>query len=293
MSIVQILNSPFQKDFKQVLKDNTVKPQFLLKEPLKAPPLTKNYSIVGQGFDYLLRTFIEMDNFRAKCDNDTIAERAYKELERQLDNSQADYIRIGYCNQHVVDKYDFHIKLMRKMLRSMKAFNTYYITLKISDALLKACLFYARLDLYVRAGLIDIGLAEEETLQDVQDLRNLLRLYKMQPFHKNCHCVLNPHFGDGSALVGGADIDISVDDMLLEVKTTSCTSLKRIHFDQVFCYYILYLIGGIHPRGRVKKMKRIGIYYARHGKMWQAKISDIATEKQIETVKQYMLKRFI
>lgn len=292
MSLTSILTNPFYADFKRVLKENTLKPQFLIKEGIKAPPITNNYSVVGQAFDYLLRFYIEQDNIMAICEDDFLAERVYYQLDKNLQKSNADFIRIGYRGRHIVDKEEFHIKLCRKFLRSYESHHTYYQSGRISDALLKACLFFARLDLYVRAGLIDVGLVNEESIKDVEDLKNLLKIYKNVAFHRDQFCILNPTFGKGSILVGGADADLIVDDMLLEIKTSILPSLKRMHFDQIFCYYILSLIGGIQPKGHPRKIKKIGIYYARYGVLWQAKISDLADSSKVHQIKKYMIERF-
>jgi hypothetical protein len=292
MSLTSILTNPYYRDFKTCLKENTLKPQFLIRDKIRAPPLTKNYSIVGQAFDYLLRFYIEQHNIMAICDDDFLAQLAYKMLDRYLRKSKAAFIGIGYRSTQIVDKEEFHFKFSKKYLRSLNSYATYYDNNRISDALLKACLFFARLDLYVRAGLIDTGLIEEEDLKDVEDLKNLLNVYKTVPLHKNINCALNPTFGAASALVGGADIDLVVEDMLVEIKTSTCTSLRRVHFDQVFCYYILFLIGGLQPKGYIKRLNKIGIYYARHGLLWQAKISDIASKEGINNIKNYMIKRF-
>lgn len=292
MSLTSILTNPLYIDFKKVLKENTLKPQFLIKAPIKAPPLTNNYSIVGQAFDYLLRFYIEQDNIMAISDDEFLAEIAYYELDKILEKSNDEFIRIGYKGRHIVDKDEFHLKFCRKFLRSYQSHWSYCESSRISDALLKACLFFARLDLFMRKGHIDTGLVNEESVKDVEDLKNLFKVYKKSSFHSDYDCVLNPTFGKGSSLVGGADADLIVDDMLVEIKTSIHPSLKRKDFDQVFCYYILSLIGRIRPKCYIKRINRIGIYYSRYGILWQTKISEIASKDQINYIKNYMTARF-
>ena len=55
--------------------------------------------------------------------------------------------------------------------------------------------------------------------------------YKDYTF-KSEKCYLNPTFGDASNLVGGADADIILDDMLIDIKTTKAISFTQEHYNQ-------------------------------------------------------------
>jgi hypothetical protein len=76
--------------------------------------------------------------------------------------------------------------------------------------------------------------------------------------------LLNPTFGLASALVGGADGDLLIDDLLIDVKTTKELSLEREAFNQLIGYYTLYTIDGIDGTPPQHEVKRLGIYFSRY-----------------------------
>ncbi|MDE3067802.1 MAG: hypothetical protein KGJ60_09655, partial [Verrucomicrobiota bacterium] len=94
-------------------------------------------------------------------------------------------------------------------------------------------------------------------------------------------CALNPTFGRASELVGGADCDMVIDDALIEVKTTKNFVVERKYFDQLIGYYILFRIGGIDGLPRTHSIKKLGIYFSRHGHLWLFKVSDVIDEKKL------------
>ena len=92
----------------------------------------------------------------------------------------------------------------------------------------------------------------------------MLSLVPEELFRAKRRCVLNPTFGRGSSLVGGADGDLIIDYTLIDIKTTKHLTFEREFFNQLIGYYVLSCIGGIDDCGR-GKIKHVAIYYARYG----------------------------
>ena len=80
---------------------------------------------------------------------------------------------------------------------------------------------------------------------------------------------LNPVFGYGSRLVGGADADMIIDGTLIDIKTTKDPTFKEDYYYQLVGYYILSLLGRIDTSYWKSRnnaaVHRIGIYFSRHG----------------------------
>ncbi|MHC5833947.1 MAG: hypothetical protein ACYT04_000000102620, partial [Nostoc sp.] len=69
--------------------------------------------------------------------------------------------------------------------------------------------------------------------EDIADLRNLINIVQPNLFTSQGRVLLNPDFGPGSLLVKGADADLILDDLLIDVKTTIKFTLERKAFDQL------------------------------------------------------------
>lgn len=82
-------------------------------------------------------------------------------------------------------------------------------------------------------------------------------------------CILNPVFGKGSDLVGGADADLIIDDTLIEIKTYKDLRLDRNWTNQLIGYYILNEIGKIDGIKEKIKINYFGIYYGRYGILYK------------------------
>jgi hypothetical protein len=89
-------------------------------------------------------------------------------------------------------------------------------------------------------------------------------------------CLLNPVF-KASRLVVGADADLVVDDMLIEVKTTGESRVSREQFNQLLGYYILYLLGGVEGAPANHSIKRLGLYQSRQARLMTWHVSEIAS----------------
>ena len=71
---------------------------------------------------------------------------------------------------------------------------------------------------------------------------------------------LNPDFGEAGQLVGGADADIVVDDMLIDIKTTMFPKFERRYWEQLCSYCALASLQGMNIRRAVIYFSRFGVF---------------------------------
>ncbi|HEX2905813.1 MAG TPA: hypothetical protein VHO69_03065 [Phototrophicaceae bacterium] len=124
-------------------------------DKMLAVPLTKNYSLVGTAFDYLLRFYLER-LYPSEQSKSWIAEAA-------LDCSILQ-------NNEAAQK---QAQTIVQTARELQA--TYLQSGQITDKLLRACLLLAQVDPIFRRNVIvsDFGKIDE---CDVVDLRNLIKV---------------------------------------------------------------------------------------------------------------------
>lgn len=315
MSLTSILNSSNHKPLKEKLRLEFPKPILDNNVRLKQPPTTVNYGIIGTAFDYLVRFHLEANKETGIIHkNELLAlrvlNRLLKKIERKegaflifnregnevfgrglscQDSNTLDFLRkIGY---NIVEKN----ALRNSLLRSYSDFNNAYLkfqqTKKETTDLFEGSIFLAKLDIYFRAGVLT-PLFVDNSSEDVADLINLFKLYKKQKWSFKENCFLNPTFGKGSLLVGGADADIILDDTLIDIKVTNSFELERRDFNQVICYYLLSEIGGINKYSDLKPVKYVGIYFARHGYLWKMPISELGDSQKLQTIKKWFIGYF-
>ena len=138
----------------------------------------------------------------------------------------------------------------------------------------------SQLDRIYREGRLDrnFGVVQEK---DATDLENLIRRVKPEIFATKNICLLNPTFGHASNLVGGADADLLIGDILVDIKTTKYLKFDRPMLHQLAGYYLLHKIGGIGDTSGRYKISKLGIYFSRHGKLFTFDVEDLIAEDSI------------
>jgi len=133
----------------------------------------------------------------------------------------------------------------------------------LTDEVIESTLLLAQLDPISRAGFIDrnIGTVDKE---DIADLRNLISIVNLETFRAQELCLLNPNFGEGSKLVGGANADLVIDGTLIDIKTTKKLELLRSYLDQLIGYYTLHKIAGVGGLSPKPEIKKVAIYFSRY-----------------------------
>lgn len=265
MSLTTFLAKP---DVREKFSSEFEKPKFQVKKEIVASPVTKRYSLVGTAFDYLLRFHIEYWNSQLVEKQNWIAESALILL-------SDDYL----------DKGEVIVKQAKTNL------NRFLETGKCDDELLKSALLLAGLDPIFRAGVGEeyIGLVDE---QDVQDLRNLISAVDMQIFKAQRYCVLNPSFGKASQMVGGADADLIIDDMLVDIKTTKSLELPKDYFHQLIGYLTLYhLHGAIERKESLPEINKLAIYYSRYSYLHIIQVESITSREKLAHFGKWFVER--
>ena len=96
--------------------------------------------------------------------------------------------------------------------------------------------------------------------------------------------ILGPEFGEYSEKVGGADADLIVDDILIDIKTRNKLSYKGDDFAQVFGYAAMARKIGIN-------VSKVAIYYARFGVFASIRLDHPSlTENFLESYLQKIIK---
>lgn len=276
MSLTSFLNLP---DVREKFRQEFVKPRVAMGKELLAPPLSKRYSLVGTAFDYLLRFYLQRLNPNAK-QRRWVAEAGLDKL------GGTEFYDIDAEEWSFLDE-DGNQKTGRTVLNRARAAQVRYAASgKITDSLLKGVIGLAQLDVVFRCGFIDenLGVAHRE---DVRDLRNLISLVKPNEFCARRICLLNPTFGIGSRLIGGADADLLIDGMLIDVKATKKAELTRDHFNQLLGYLALHEIWGLDGLKRKPKISKLAVYSARYA-CWQVlNVKDVINVKTFSSFLQW------
>lgn len=148
---------------------------------------------------------------------------------------------------------------------------------QITEKLIESTILLAQVDIIYRVKRIykNVGNINKD---DVTDLRNLISLVNLNDFKLKNTCFLNPNYGKASNMVRGADADLIIDDMLIEIKTTKTLQMRREVYDQLIGYYTLYRIAGINGMSEYNEIKKLGVYFSRHGYLHLYDIEDIIDE---------------
>jgi len=257
MSLTSLLNKP---DIKKTFKEYFPKPEINQTNKLLAPPITKNYALVGTSFDYLLRFKIENIN-KTVIKTPWIASESISILKK--------YGKLIADEKKIKNT----ISIIEIMLRDAENdYRKYLKTGKINDKLIESSIKLGQIDIICRAGKIPDNLNIVEKA-DIKDIKNLIKIVDPQLFKSKDICILNPEFGKASELVGGADADIIIDDTLIDIKTTKNLKLNRNYYNQLIGYYILNKIGKIDGLNKKININNVGIYFSRHGFLFQIPVS--------------------
>lgn len=293
MSLSNILDYGIKefKPFREFLSESFPKPKFKYNNNLiKVPSVTSSPSLVGTAFDYLLRFHLEK-RYKSKVQSSTwvsqyaidqhFKDKRYIELKS---STELDGLSRKELRQWFDDKQKFDSTVNKKAPKKFKHCQAVYNKFLSSDLknnrqLYEACLFLARLDDVYRLGsrMKEFLIFKEDKI-NIEELKCLINCCNLEVFKPRRYMILNPSFGAASHLVGGADADLIVDDILIDIKVTKHLKLDRTYFNQLIGYYILYLIGGIDGRRNVE-ISKLGLYFARHGFLWTIDVQSIGDDK--------------
>lgn len=248
--------------------------------PIKAPPLTANFGIVGTAFDYLLRFTLQRLNPHAQTSS-WVAEQAVEligteEFSYDLDRRQPR------------SKVKSRRRDAQRYLDEARELHQQYLhTGVVTDDLARAAIRLAYIDLAYRIGedKIDWRAAKSPSPLDVKDLHAMLSAIDQKIFKSHHTCFLNPTFGPASSLVGGADADLLIDGCLIDIKTTKNLGLEGHNLLQLVGYYLLSKLAGAHSSDGetvTSDVRWLGLYFARYGLLWTTPAHDIVPSGSLE-----------
>lgn len=136
----------------------------------------------------------------------------------------------------------------------------------INDDFAWACINLANLDKFIRVGNMPKYVPYNPDHEMLADLKRLSKVFLDNFPMPQEDARLNPTFGAGSELVGGADADLIFDGTLVDIKTTKNWALTIDYINQLIGYVILrdYNKGVVDPGGYCE-IRKVGIYFSRHG----------------------------
>jgi tRNA splicing endonuclease len=257
-------------DVKEKFKQEFSKPSFKLNGKLLAPPKTNRHSWIGEAFDYLLRFYLKRI-YSQTIETTWVAEHGFNDL----------------CLEEIEEKNDENlIELGSQIIKNAKNnYEKYLNNGKIDRELIKSSLELSQMDIIIRADRIvkNFGKIDQilEIEKDIEDLENLLSIIPKNELQPKGICILNPTFGKASELVGGADADLIIDNMLIDIKTIKELKFEQKHLNQLIGYYILYKIGGIDEAPKNLNIDTLGIYYSRYGILLKIPVKDIIDETKL------------
>lgn len=249
--------------------------------PLKVPPGSKNYSLVGTAFDYALRFELQ------RRSPDITTRRWLAESSLQLLDLRARALkaRSGSADQIAHATGDF--SKAQKIVERAKACISTYIqdpnpSAKSRTDMVAHAIRLARLDVVYRAGLID----REFSVAHRDDVQNILQLLKIAPYKalgSDGALHLNPTFGRFSEMVGGADADVISGGVLIDFKAVLDASLRKSYRRQLLSYVILALAARSED-ATFPKVESIGVYFARHAHLWTMPVATFTKKSSFADV---------
>ena len=128
---------------------------------------------------------------------------------------------------------------------------------------------------------------------DPEDVQDLLDLLAIVPFDTLLHkevLLLNPTFGDSSRIVGGADADLIIGNLLVDCKATKKSEIRARDLDQLLGYYLLAR-NQRHTDSTFPAIDRLGLYYCRHGHLWTVEATVWTGHPQFSETEKWFFRR--
>jgi hypothetical protein len=149
---------------------------------LKAPPLTKNYSLIGTAFDYLLRFYIQYLNKGKYIHTQPwIASFAYQSLSSRLKNCGNDEILIGYKMDKTINA-NYLLELIEcQHNQTLINYDNFIKDGELSNEFISNIIFLSKLEAGSRGHLIDSNFDSVNPL-DIQDIKNLFSIINKDLF---------------------------------------------------------------------------------------------------------------
>jgi len=269
MSLTQIVEASNSKKF---LK------QFLNKPKMESftnsvEPSTNRYSRMGVAFDYAFRFGLKH----------RLGEKA---------NSRSGLVAEASVHIVVKEMYpEYYLRYSGKLEEAVFWMDEFEISQSEEGRIAaKAAFELADLEPIFRTKMVFPF--PEITESEVDELIALYDLIDFTIFEDSEHVFLNPVFGEGSRKVGGADGDIIVDDMLIDIKTTKHTKFTPEMLRQLVGYSLLANRFGINDEDGniiINEIKKMAVYFSRSGRLFVMDLDECVNQGDQETVINFIL----
>jgi hypothetical protein len=259
---------------KERLRAACPKPRIELQADLRVVPISADRSLIGTAFDYLLRFQL------ARWNPSAITSRWVAEAAANLAEDFGEALPIETAKGRLSSAEVARVagRMRRYIAEAQQRVEGFVRNGRLTDDLIRTVIRLAQCDMFYRALQLDPQFGRVTVLQ-VRELRALLGLVKSANWRAKQHCLLNPNFGKGSMLIGGADADVLIDDLLIEVKTTAVLEIKATDWRQLFGYAALNEHFPIGDDGVRRPIRRLGVYFARYGLLHTWSIEEIVSRK--------------
>ena len=259
-----------RSDVRTKFKQEFPKPELGQNREILAPLVSKNPRLIGTAFDYLMRFHAKYVNPQA-IEQEWIAEKSLRILR------QPGFKRL-YEQGYLI------------LTQAKENYLEFLKTGQATEALIQSALGLAKLDVVYRSRKNTENLQQVDE-EDVEDLKNLIALIEREKFKSSGVVVLNPTFDSALKLVGAADGDLILDDLLIDIKTFSKFKLERDDFNQLIGYYSLVRLGSIDGAPPQHEIKRLGIYFSRHAYLHVIPVEEVIDEQRFPQFIEWLQKR--
>ncbi len=240
------------------------RPEINLKGEIKSEPISKSHPIIGTAIDYLIRFQLKQVFPKAK-ENPWVSEIA---IQVYADRRDKKYFTTAIRN---------YTKFIKSGI--------------MTKDLIKSAIDLAKFDIIFRSGGMyypnDLGHYKRK---DVKELTTILNNIDFQKLKIEKRCVLNPAFGRYSRLIGGADADLIIDNILIDIKNTKKLSISREMLNQIIGYYFLGKIGKVKGVGNWDSINEIGFYFSRYDILYLFKINELIVRKKRASFEKWFIK---
>lgn len=233
------------------------RPKLRLDAELCVPSVAPSPALMGTAFDYLLR-FHLLRAMAFATSRRWVAEHALV-----LIGELAEEGALVVVGEEFQAAKEVRERMERIIRRAKKTLAEFLAGEPLSIALVRAAINLAHCDTYYRIGRLDQRFGNPHRAQ-IEELRRLIEVADLQSLTATDRCFLNPVFGEGSVMLGGADADLLIDDLLVDVKTTATLKIRTEDWRQLIGYAALnehFPIGGGEQPVAIR---RVGFYFSRY-----------------------------
>jgi len=209
--------------------------------------------LIGHAYDYLLRAYVQRVN------------GVHQEQNPEELTAFAGLERWSTSDAHLNARFASLVEHRNRYISGQVG---------LDDVLLYDSLVLAHLDSYYRSGYMDARGPLSVVDTDIVDLRNLMAATQERQslFIPEQGIVCNPSFGKGvTRLVGGADGDLILGNILIEIKVESSFKYAVRHLRQLIGYWILSCL----TPGFLPQINRLGMWNPRYCRMVYITVEDI------------------